>query len=256
MNCAEERSAGREQVLVSQPFAVIHFAFGATPTWFAPRSSPTIVPIVCVPWSLLSHGAGEGADVRGVVPVVVVVVRSVGVPPAVLGVDSGVRVPDAGVDAADDDVLAAHAERRPDVWRANGVQPPLGREDSFVGRLDRVGKRVDAVGLDLRYLGQRCDRLEHVQSRRHLDRVDDPERAVADTAGVEEFAYAFLATVRDFGQAVVDELAARVAVGHRVSRLEVGLLAQVDPEGRLALRGDLVEDLGLDRRRPGALGGR
>ena len=74
--------------------------------------------------------------------------------------------------------------------------------------------------------------------------------------GVEELAYAFLATVRDVGQAVVDELAARVAVCHRVRRLEVGLLAQVDPEGRFALRSELVEDLGLDRRRPGALGGR
>ena len=63
-----------EQELVSQPFAAIHFACGATPIWFGPGSpsSPTIVPVVCVPCPLLSHGAGA-ADTRGVVPVVVVV---------------------------------------------------------------------------------------------------------------------------------------------------------------------------------------
>src|SRR5215207_835653 len=53
----EASSDSREQPLVSQPFAAIHLAPGATPTWFEP-SSPTIVPIVWVPWLLLSHGAG------------------------------------------------------------------------------------------------------------------------------------------------------------------------------------------------------
>jgi len=48
------------QVLTSQPLAAIHLAPGATPTWFAPPSLPTIVPMVCVPWSLLSHGAAVG----------------------------------------------------------------------------------------------------------------------------------------------------------------------------------------------------
>ena len=40
-----------------QPFDAIHLAFGATPIWFAPPSSPTMVPIVWVPWPLLSNGA-------------------------------------------------------------------------------------------------------------------------------------------------------------------------------------------------------
>ena len=35
----------------------IHFAPGAMPIWLPPPSSPTIVPIVCVPWSVSSHGA-------------------------------------------------------------------------------------------------------------------------------------------------------------------------------------------------------
>ena len=54
----EARSAAVSQELVAQPFDAIHFACGATPIWFGPGSpsSPTIVPIVCVPWPLLSHG--------------------------------------------------------------------------------------------------------------------------------------------------------------------------------------------------------
>ncbi len=39
----------------------IHFAPGATPIWFAPPSSPTIVPIVCVPWAESSQGAVASA---------------------------------------------------------------------------------------------------------------------------------------------------------------------------------------------------
>jgi hypothetical protein len=40
--------------------AAIHLAPGATPIWLAPPSSPTIVPMVCVPWALLSHGVTDG----------------------------------------------------------------------------------------------------------------------------------------------------------------------------------------------------
>ncbi len=36
-------------LLWQHPFAVIHFALGATPIWFTPPSSPTMVPIVWVP---------------------------------------------------------------------------------------------------------------------------------------------------------------------------------------------------------------
>ena len=36
----------------------IHFAPGAIPIWLPEPSSPTIVPIVWVPWLVSSHGAG------------------------------------------------------------------------------------------------------------------------------------------------------------------------------------------------------
>jgi hypothetical protein len=176
------------------------------------------------------------ADEGRVVPVVVVVVRTVGVAPAVLHVDGAVRVPHAGVDVADDDPLAAGAERRPGQWSANGVQAPLGREGAVPGGVpDRVGNPVHAVGLDLRHFRERCDRLEHVASRRDLDGVVDPERPVANTAVGEERAHAGLATEGDVVQAVEDELAARIAVRERAGRGEVCLFAKNDPEGRLAL---------------------
>src|SRR6266511_4119894 len=49
-----------EQLLTSQPLAAIHLAPGATPTWLPAPSSPTIVPMVWVPWLLLSHGTSAG----------------------------------------------------------------------------------------------------------------------------------------------------------------------------------------------------
>src|SRR5215216_2862472 len=54
--------AESEHEFVSQPLAAIQRACGATPIWFVPGSpsSPTIVPIVCVPWLLLSHGTSDG----------------------------------------------------------------------------------------------------------------------------------------------------------------------------------------------------
>src|SRR3954471_697723 len=55
-HCPAASSEASEQVLDSQPLAAIHFAPGATPTALAPPSSPTMVPMVWVPWSLLSHG--------------------------------------------------------------------------------------------------------------------------------------------------------------------------------------------------------
>src|SRR4051812_21681104 len=61
----EASSAVSEQLLVSQPLAAIHLAPGATPVWFAPPSLPTMVPMVWVPWSLLSQGAGLGQTADG-----------------------------------------------------------------------------------------------------------------------------------------------------------------------------------------------
>src|SRR5262245_55079587 len=57
---ADESSAKSLHVFVSQPLAEMNRAPGATPIWLAPPSLPTIVPIVCVPWPLLSHGALVG----------------------------------------------------------------------------------------------------------------------------------------------------------------------------------------------------
>jgi len=39
----------------------IHFAPGAMPIWLAPPSSPTMVPMVWVPWPWSSQGAAASA---------------------------------------------------------------------------------------------------------------------------------------------------------------------------------------------------
>src|SRR5262245_27105513 len=58
MNWAQVSRAEFEQEFVSHPLQAIHFAWGAMPIWLTPGSpsSPTIVPIVCVPWPTLSQG--------------------------------------------------------------------------------------------------------------------------------------------------------------------------------------------------------
>src|SRR5207244_6509976 len=60
-------SASTVQEDDSQPLAAIHFACGATPIWFAPGSpsSPTMVPIVCVPCASVSHGMFPEHSWRG-----------------------------------------------------------------------------------------------------------------------------------------------------------------------------------------------
>src|SRR5206468_1046934 len=45
---------------LSHPLAAIQRAAGATPIWLPAPSSPTIVPMVCVPWKTLSQGATDG----------------------------------------------------------------------------------------------------------------------------------------------------------------------------------------------------
>src|SRR5512136_568879 len=50
------RFASEQEELV-QPLQAIHLAPGATPIWLVPPSEPIIVPIVWLPWPLLSPGA-------------------------------------------------------------------------------------------------------------------------------------------------------------------------------------------------------
>ena len=56
IHCPDCIRALSEQLLDSHPLAVIQVARGATPIWLEPRSSPTMVPMVWVPWPTLSHG--------------------------------------------------------------------------------------------------------------------------------------------------------------------------------------------------------
>ena len=49
IHCPEASRAASEHEFDSHPLAAIHLAAGATPIWFTAPSSPTIVPMVCVP---------------------------------------------------------------------------------------------------------------------------------------------------------------------------------------------------------------
>jgi hypothetical protein len=53
IHCDERSSVSS---LGQQPLAAIQVTAGATPIWLPVPSSPTIVPIVWVPWPFASHG--------------------------------------------------------------------------------------------------------------------------------------------------------------------------------------------------------
>ena len=134
IHCAEASRAVSEQLFVSQPLAAIHCAPGATPIWLPAPSSPTMVPMVWVPWPLLSHGAADGPQTCGrVEPVVVVVEGAVAEVAAVLADQRRVVELDAGVDVGDDDALAADAELGPDVVGVDVGDAPLDGVDRELG---------------------------------------------------------------------------------------------------------------------------
>src|SRR5512138_3896991 len=62
IHCPAASSDEVLQLLCSQPLAAIHLACGATPMRLVPGepSSPTMVPMVWVPWLLLSQGTRDG----------------------------------------------------------------------------------------------------------------------------------------------------------------------------------------------------
>src|SRR5688500_12312293 len=55
-HCMQSMYVGTTPTPLFMFLQAIHSASGAMPIWLAPPSSPTIVPTVCVPWSLSSHG--------------------------------------------------------------------------------------------------------------------------------------------------------------------------------------------------------
>src|SRR4030095_13715651 len=107
----------------------IHFAPGATPILLEPPSSPTIVPIVCVPWSVSSHGNGESGPQThppewiGASPISLWD-RGGARPSPVVVLQSGVIPLVAGVLPAHDDSLTLVAEG-PDLRGAYVVDRPL-----------------------------------------------------------------------------------------------------------------------------------
>ena len=172
----------------------IHRAPGATPIWFEPPSSPTIVPIVCVPWPKSSHGKGESAPqhaaarVDRVVPVVVVV-GGRAVPAAVLRLERGVVPLVARVLPGDDDALSGDAQR-PDLRRVNLGDVPLDRVGGLRGRgvpLDGSAQPDARVGVDVEDVAARGDSVDQVRARRaprprwRPSRRGTPRRATSGT---------------------------------------------------------------------------
>ncbi len=164
----------------------IHCAVGAIPTWLLPPSSPTMVPMVWVPWPWSSQGYGRvgaaaaAARVDGVVPVVVVVAGT-----APVLVDEGGVVPEiAGVLAGNDGAAAGDAEG-PDIVGVDQGDVPL----DGVGRLGVVARCAGnlihpdrRVGVDVRDIGAFGHRLDRVDPAADPDHVGDPVGAVVDAA--------------------------------------------------------------------------
>ena len=238
------------------PLASIQVAPGATPIWLAAPSSPTIVPIVWVPWPLVSHGALR-AGACGVEPVVVVVERAVAVVAAVVTHEGRVLVVDAGVDARDGDPLTRHAELAPDVVGVDVGDAPLDRVRPRGGscpwRAPRAGTRRSAYSaLDRRVLGDLLD--ESGVAGLDADGVGGPEGLVTGPRAVQHGPGASLRLLGGGRQHVVHGLAALVPVPDRCGLAEIGLL-EADPETGLALVGELLGQGWFDLVRAGRLRG-
>ncbi len=182
------------------------------------------------------------------VPPVVVVVEGAAVVPAVLLHEGLMRVADPGVDARDDDAFASIVESRPHLRRVDRVQAPLRRAGAARGNLDRLRDRVGVSRADLPDVRARGDCVEGCRSGRlHVDRVDDPERLIADAPRIQKRTDRRLALFGERGQSLVNDLPARRAIVDPRGRTNVSLVAQDDPERGVALRRQLAQDLRLDR---------
>ena len=161
-------------------------------------------------------------------------------PPAVLIHEGRVIELHARVDVRDHDAVAESPEGLPCLRSPDAVQAPFRALDGNHrrGRHQRRHRDhlvVEDLG-DVRPLG---DLGKGGPTRRHPDRVHDPERLVLDVVGVEPRAEAGLMDAGGVLQALVDRLAARVPISHAVDARQVRLLLQDDP------RGDLVRVVGL-----------
>ena len=206
---------------------------------------------------------GAAADVRGVVPVVVVVEEAAPEVAAIRVHEGRVVVLGAGVDRRHDDPLAAVAVGRPDRGGADVLDVPLDPERAARRLLDGgvdLGLGRDRVGEDLvgRVRDDRGDArvggdvLEGLRVGGHLDRVHDPEGGEAGAAALQEGADVRLALLGGPRQLVVDELAAPVPVRDPLRRGEVRLRLHQDPAGRLpVLLERRVDRRGEDRWRGG-----
>ena len=233
--------------LGQQPLAAIHRAPGATPIWLPAPSSPTIVPIVCVPWPLPSHGASPHSA-GGVEPVVVVVERAVAVVAAVLVDERRVVELHTGVDVGDRDALAGDAELGPHVVGVDVGDAPL---DDVRLMLAVVRSYLRDLVLDRAVEPLHLRTGGHAQRQRGIatldvDGVRDPERLVARPRRVERGAGASLAGVGSGAKRCRHCRAPLVPIADRRGGRQIGAGIEADPERRLTLRFELERQFGTD----------
>ena len=148
--------------------ATSSLAPGATPTGAPPALPPTMVPAVWVPWPLSSIGVG--------------LPPTKSCQPATLPARSSAGGVDAGVDGADRDALAAHAERRPRrPARGSPSRPqsPLPASGNGMGAASArgVGDRDGRVEVDRLDGGVGGDGADLVGGAGEGGGVDEPERS-------------------------------------------------------------------------------
>jgi hypothetical protein len=153
----------------------------------------------------------------------------------------------AGVDVGDHDRLAAVAEGRPHLRRADPVDVPLDRLDP--GPLLRRGRPGDLhppLGHHPCDLGQGGDLGQQLRPGRDPHGVGDPVRLVGDLAAGQQLAQAGLALV-GVGPQPLEDLGGTLAVPLDPGRRsQIGLVLQDHEEGGGALGLELVQDPLLD----------
>ncbi len=214
---------------------------------------------VCAVIVIVARRAG-GADVRGIIPVEVMVETAAQIA-AILVHHGRMGVVHAGVHVSHDHAFTGATKGCPDFGGAHAVNAPFNRRQAFwgqahklVGYLIRLGRRQPG------HVGPGGNGVKDVQIRGDEYDVGNKESAITldsppGRLRIQISNQASLAGLGCLAQRVIDVLPARSPIAHVVSRAQVCFFCQIDPIGAAAGIGNAFTQPRFQLRSRGAGGG-
>jgi len=149
---------------------------GARITIIAYHRPHRVCPMVIV---VAGNQRRVAATVRGFERIVVVVKVAAAQITAILAHQSGMDIIDAGIDVSNDNTIAAHAKRGPDLGRVDAVDVPLDNIDCGLGLpRERIRERIHPGWEDLLHLRELGNLFQQGLVASHPDGIDNPKGPV------------------------------------------------------------------------------